>query len=169
MPTAAVLTISDRCSRGEQQDISGPAVAEILLAHGFDVQTREIVADDRPQIESSLRTLAAKAQLVVTTGGTGLALRDVTPEATTAVCERMVEGLAERIRAAGLEETPYAALSRGRAGTLGSSLIVNLPGSPKGAAHSLRAILPLLPHALGLLSGDALTHTAAQHPASQPE
>jgi molybdenum cofactor synthesis domain-containing protein len=162
MSTAAILTISDRCSLGRQQDISGPAVAEILLAHGFDVPEREIVADDRQQIESALRRLASIAQLVVTTGGTGLSPRDVTPEATTAVCERMAEGLAERIRNAGLEQTPFAALSRGRAGTLGTTLIVNLPGSPSGAAHSLRAILPLLPHALELLSDITTTHTASQ-------
>ena len=113
----------------------------------------EIVADDLEGISQTLRRLAHSAELIVTTGGTGLAPRDVTPEATRLVCERIVDGLSERMRAAGLAQTPFAPLSRAVCGTLGTTLIVNVPGSPAGAEASLRAILPLLPHALDLLAG----------------
>ena len=150
--SAAVLTISDSCAAGRRADLSGPAVTKELAAK-FKVVKSEIVADDQPQIEATLRRMASDCDLVVTTGGTGIAARDVTPEATRAVCSRMVEGVAERIRAAGAQQTPLAALSRGVCGVCGQSLILNLPGSPKGAVESLGAVLEILPHAIELLHG----------------
>jgi len=152
-----VLTISDRCSRGVQEDRSGPAVGDLLEAARAAVVVTEILPDEVEVIAAALRRHAANASLIVTTGGTGLAARDVTPEATRMVCDRMVDGLAERMRAEGLRHTPLAALSRGVCGIVsragGAALIVNLPGSPAGATTSLGAILPLLPHALDLLAG----------------
>jgi molybdopterin adenylyltransferase len=148
-----VLTISDRCWRGEQGDLSGPAVCQLLEIAGVGMVTTETLPDELDLIAAALRRYAENANLIVTTGGTGLAVRDVTPEATRLVCERLVDGLAERMRAEGLEHTPFAALSRAVCGTLGGTLIVNVPGSPAGAASSLSAILPLLPHALDLLAG----------------
>ena len=150
---AAVLTISDRCFRGEQVDLSGPAVRQSLAEAGAAVPIVETVPDELDLIAQALRRHAATCNLVVTTGGTGLARRDVTPEATKSVCDRLVEGLAERMRADGLLHTPLAPLSRAVCGTLGATLIINLPGSPSGAKTSLGAILPLLPHALDLLAG----------------
>jgi molybdopterin adenylyltransferase len=153
----AVVTVSDGVSRGIREDASGRAVAELLEGAGFDVKRRDVVPDERAQIEGLLRTLADEAvALVVTTGGTGLGPRDVTPEATRAVIEREAPGLAEEIRAAGRGSTPLAALSRGIAGTRGSTLIVNVPGSERGATESLSAILPALPHALDLLAGQTV-------------
>ena len=151
--TAAILTVSDSCARGQRKDASGPAVAQALRAAKFDVVDQRVVPDERPLIESAIRELCRRAELVVTTGGTGLALRDVTPEATRAVCERIVDGLAERMRSEGMKKTPFAALSRGICGTLGQSLVVNLPGSPTAAIESLGAIIGVLPHALDLLHG----------------
>jgi molybdopterin adenylyltransferase len=148
-----VLTISDRCWRGEQTDLSGPAVCQSLEDAGVGAATAETLPDELELIAAALRRHAESADLIVTTGGTGLAARDVTPEATRMVCERMVDGLAERMRADGMLHTPFAALSRAVCGTLGGTLIVNLPGSPAGAKSSLAAILPLLPHALDLLAG----------------
>jgi molybdopterin adenylyltransferase len=148
-----VLTISDRCFAGTQQDLSGPAVARLLVASGVTHLAAHTLPDDFDQIADALRQNARTASLIVTTGGTGLAARDVTPDATRLVCDRLVEGLAERMRADGLRYTPLAPLSRAVCGTLGSTLILNLPGSPTGAESSLTAILPLLPHALDLLAG----------------
>ena len=151
---AVVITVSDGCFHGQREDLSGPAVAGLLEGAGVPVAAREIVPDEVAEIVAALRRGVAAAELVVTTGGTGLAARDVTPEATRTVCERLVEGLAEVMRAEGARQTPLAALSRAVCGTVGRTLIVNLPGSPAGAASSLAAILPLLPHAVDLLAGD---------------
>jgi len=152
--TAAVLTVSDSASRGERPDLSGPAVAEALKKHNFQIVATEVVPDDRTHIENALLQLTEKARLVVSTGGTGIAERDVTPEATRSVCERLVEGIPERMRSEGAKKTPLAVLSRGICGVRGNSLILNLPGSPKGAVESLEAIIDLVPHALQLLAGN---------------
>ena len=175
MTEAAVITVSDSCSWGQRTDLSGPAVAEELAAHGFDVKIRLLVADERKAIEDALRKSANQVPVVVTTGGPGISARDVTPEATRAVCTRLIEGVSEVMRSEGRKETPYAALSRAVCGTVpvpvaGSaesgartqhreSLILNLPGSPSGAVTSLRIAMPLIKHALQLLSGD-LEHDA---------
>jgi molybdopterin adenylyltransferase len=150
---AVVLTISDRCFRGEQVDLGGPAVSRLLEAEGFGTAKRETLPDEIALIAAALRHHAQTAQLIVTTGGTGLAARDVTPEATRLVCDRLIDGLAERMRTEGLRHTPLASLSRGLCGTVGGTLILNLPGSPAGAETSLSSILPVLPHALDLLAG----------------
>jgi molybdopterin adenylyltransferase len=152
--TAAVLTVSDSSSRGEREDVSGPTLVDALQKRNFKIVATEVIPDDRTHIENALLQLAEKARLVVSTGGTGLAERDVTPEATRAICERIVDGIGERMRLEGAKKTPFAALSRGLCGVRGQSLILNLPGSPKGAIESLEAVIDLLPHALQLLSGN---------------
>ncbi len=150
---AAVLTVSDRCAAGTQVDVSGPALVKMLVEAGLAVEHTATLPDEMGEIAHALRHYAAQADLIVTTGGTGLAPRDVTPEATRLVCERMVEGLGERMRAVGITETPMAPLSRAVCGCVGRTLVVNVPGSPAGAVGSLKAILELLPHALELLAG----------------
>ena len=151
---AAVVTISDSAFQGERHDASGPAVAELLRKNGWTVVDSRVVADDQAVIAATLRELSGHSiQAIFTTGGTGLASRDVTPEATRKVITREVPGLAERIRQEGARATPTAVLSRGLAGVCGTTLILNLPGSPKGAVESLKIVLPVLPHALELLSG----------------
>jgi molybdopterin adenylyltransferase len=160
MADAAVITVSDSCSMGQRVDLSGPAVATELAAQGFDVKLRLLVADEQKAIEDALRAAANAAPLVITTGGTGISARDVTPEATRAVCNRLLDGVSEVMRSEGRRETPYAALSRAVCGTVTSlpphkeTLILNLPGSPRGAVTSLRAAMPLVRHALELLAGD---------------
>jgi molybdenum cofactor synthesis domain-containing protein len=151
---ALVITVSDRSFAGARQDLSGPAISALLRQAGISSITSQIVPDELDMIVTALRQGAQTANLVVTTGGTGLAPRDVTPEATRIVCERIVEGLAETMRSVGIRQTPLAALSRAVCGTVGATLIVNLPGNPRGAETSLQSILPLLPHALQLLRGD---------------
>ena len=152
---AAVITVSDRCSRGECSDEGGPLVAGILKAAGYNVVFTSIVPDEKPRIEAVLREIAdkGKANLIVTTGGTGFAPRDVTPEATQEVCERMVPGIPEAMRYASMQITNRGMLSRAEAGIRGGTLIINLPGSPKAAKENLEAVLPALSHGLEMLQG----------------
>lgn len=163
---AAVLTISDKASRGERVDTSGAAIAELLATIDAAVQRSEVVPDKRTQIADTLRAWADSDELdlIVTTGGTGLGPRDVTPEATAEVIERPTPGLGELMRSAGLKHTPMAALSRGVAGVRGRCLILNLPGSEKGARQNLSAVLDILPHAVELLRGRIGDHTAPSQP-----
>ena len=159
--SAFVLTVSDGVAGGVREDRSGEALAERLAALGFEVG-RAVVADERWAIEEAIVDAAASVPLVVTTGGTGLTPRDVTPQATQAVVDYEIPGLAEAMRADGRRSTPMAALSRAVVGVRGRALIVNVPGSPKGALESLEAIVPALDHALETLAG------AFEHPASAP-
>ena len=152
---AGVLTVSDRCSRGEAEDGSGALLEELLAADGYAVE-RRCVPDERAAIEAALREFAGRTALVLTTGGTGLAPRDVTPEATRAVLEREAPGIAEALRADSRAKTPHGLLSRGAAGTIGATLVVNLPGSTGGCRDGYALLAPALPHALALL-GDTRT------------
>ena len=160
MIQVAIVTVSDSAVAGTRADKSGPALRERVEALGWTVRAQEIVADERDRIAAVLRRLGGSTEplLILTTGGTGVALRDVTPEATRDVIEREAPGLADLIREEGRKATPFAALSRGLAGLRGKSLIVNLPGSPKGAVESLDAIAKLIPHAIDLLEGKTEHH-----------
>ncbi len=151
----AVVTVSDSAIAGTREDRSGPKVSERVASLGWTVAASEVVPDEADQVASLLRRLADSNNIsvILTTGGTGVALRDVTPEATRAVIEREIPGVAEVMRAEGRKATPLAALSRAVAGVRGRSLIVNLPGSPKGAVESLDAIAKLIPHIVDLLEG----------------
>jgi molybdopterin adenylyltransferase len=164
MIQAAVLTISDTCYAGSREDASGPAVQERLEQLGWKVAALEVLPDDAELISQRLATLADGNQLsaIFTTGGTGVAARDVTPEATRVVIDREIPGLAECMRFEGRKSTPLAVLSRGVAGTRGQVLIVNLPGSPRGAVDSLNAVADLAPHILDLLRGNTEHADAAQ-------
>jgi len=154
---AAVLTVSDGVSAGVRDDRSGDVLAELLGEEGFEVE-RRVVADDATQIADAIRALAdTGARLVLTTGGTGFAPRDVTPEATRTVLDREAPGLAEAIRADAIARTPHALLSRGVAGLLGTTLVVNLPGSPGGCRDGFEVVRPALHHGLELAAGDTAT------------
>ena len=155
--SAVVITVSDGVSAGTRKDESGDAVEELLAGQGYEV-TRDLVPDDHDQIVAALRRACEQADLVLTTGGTGFGVRDFTPEATGEVLERDAPGLVHVMLARGLEKTALAALTRARAGTVGKTLVVNLPGSPKGATENLSAIMELIPHALQLLGGDNRHH-----------
>jgi molybdenum cofactor synthesis domain-containing protein len=159
--SALVVTASDRGASGERADATGEGVAGRLQRLGFAVE-RRVVPDDRPIIENAIRDGASRFPLVVTTGGTGLTPRDVTPQATLAVIDYEVPGLAEAMRAAGRRQTPMADLSRSVVGVAGRSLVVNLPGSPKAALESIEAIVPVLEHALETLAGP-FDHAAKSH------
>jgi molybdopterin adenylyltransferase len=152
-----VITVSDGVSAGVREDGSGEALELMLTELGYEV-TRDLVPDEVDSITAAIVAGCGSAPLVVTTGGTGFGLRDVTPEATAAVLEREAPGLVHAMVARGLEATPMAALTRARAGTVGHSLVVNLPGSPKGATENLEAIVDLVPHILQLLEGDNRHH-----------
>lgn len=155
MITAAIITVSDSAVQGTREDRSGPKLRERVEALGWTVAAPELVPDEADQIAAALRRIADAGQVsvILTTGGTGVALRDVTPEATRAVIDREIPGLSELMRSEGRKSTPFAVLSRGLAGTRGRSLIVNLPGSPKGAVESFDAVAKLIPHVVDLLEG----------------
>lgn len=150
-----ILTVSDRSAAGEREDRSGPMIRDIIANQKWEIVGPLVLADDQAEIEAHLVRWADEdgLDLVLTTGGTGFAIRDRTPEATLAVCDRLAPGLAEAMRAASLRVTPHAMLSRAQAGIRGRTLIVNLPGSPKAVRETLQVILPALPHALQVLTG----------------
>jgi molybdopterin adenylyltransferase len=152
---AYVITVSDGAFHGKREDTSGAAVSAMLKSNHFEVSGPEVVPDERPLITAAIvAAVDAGSRLVITTGGTGLGPRDVTPQATLDAIDYEVPGLAEEMRRAGVAKTPMAVLSRGVAGVRGAALVINLPGSPKGAGESLEAVMPVIGHALALLQGD---------------
>jgi molybdenum cofactor synthesis domain-containing protein len=153
-----ILTCSDRCSRGERPDLSGPALADLVRAQGWQVVQTAIVPDDLEQLRDTLSRWADSGEMdiLLTTGGTGFAPRDVTPEATGQVIDRVAPGLAENMRSESLKSTPHAMLSRAAAGIRGRVLIINLPGSPKAAVENFQVVMPVLSHAVELLTDDPL-------------
>ncbi len=151
--TARIITLSDKGSRGERADTAGPAAAEMLKAAGFDVTGIDVLPDEKDLIISKLKELAGSTDLIITTGGTGLAPRDVTPEATRAVIDREVPGIAETMRAAGLKKTNRAMLTRAIAGAIGQTLVINMPGSQKAVKESMAAVIDVLAHAVETLKG----------------
>ena len=157
-----ILTLSDRSSRGERPDSSGPALVDLVQAEGWSVVKQSLLPDEESGIQEILRSWAdsGEVDVILTTGGTGFSPRDVTPEATRAVIDREAPGLAEAMRAASLKVTPHAMLSRIVAGIRRKTLIINLPGSPKGAVENLRVVVPVLPHAIQLLKEDPASDSA---------
>lgn len=155
MLRAAILTVSDSCAHGKREDVSGQTIKDMLPKDKFEICEKKITSDDHQTIADELRYFSDKAgiDLVLTTGGTGLGPRDVTPEATASVCERIVPGLGEILRAEGFRRSPYAVLSRGIAGVRKNTLIINLPGSPKAVRECLEIILDVLPHAVDMMRG----------------
>jgi molybdenum cofactor synthesis domain-containing protein len=155
MIKVAILTVSDSCSQGEREDISGQTIKDMLPEGGFEICRKKIVADEHEKIVNELKHFSDKADIdvVFTTGGTGLGPRDVTPEATASVCEKIIPGLGEMMRAEGLKKTKNAILSRGIAGIYNKTLVINLPGSPRGVKESLEIILNVLPHAVDMMHG----------------
>ncbi len=155
MIRTAILTISDTCSQGNREDVSGQTIAEMLTKDKFEICEKKIIPDDLQTIADELKRFSDEAgvDVVLTTGGTGLGPRDVTPEATASVCQRMAPGFGEIMRAEGLKKTPKAILSRGTAGVRDKTLIINLPGSPKAVRESLETILNILPHAVKMMLG----------------
>jgi molybdopterin adenylyltransferase len=154
MITAAVLTLSDKGARGEREDTGGPLIAEMVKQIGVSVEHYEVIPDDRALIKEKLIGYSKSVDLIITTGGTGLAPRDVTPDATLEVIDREIPGIAEAMRAAGLVKTKRAMLSRAVAGVRGQALIINLPGSPKAIKEGLEAVLEVIPHAIEKIKGD---------------
>jgi molybdenum cofactor synthesis domain-containing protein len=155
MIKAAILTISDSCSQGTRQDQSGPAIKEMLISANIDAGEIIILPDDQDQIAAKLKSLCddTDIDIIITTGGTGFSPRDVTPEATLSVCDRLAPGIMEVSRAEGYKKTPKAILSRGCAGIRNSTLIVNLPGSVKAVTECMEIIGPILPHAVKMMHG----------------
>ena len=161
-PRVAILTVSDRSSSGQRADLSGPALQKLVQDYGWQLVESDIVPDEQEQIQTRLVSWAdtGKVDLILTTGGTGFTRRDVTPEATLAVCQRMAPGLAEVMRASSLQVTPHGMLSRAVAGIRATTLIVNLPGSPKAAGENLAAIAAVIPHAVQMLQDDPDTESS---------
>ncbi len=156
MLSVAIITISDKGSRGEREDLSGPAIRQLVETLSVDVVSYQIIPDDKTDISSAIRKCAdtLKCDLIITTGGTGVGPRDVTPEATRDVIEKEIPGMSEVMRVEGLKKTPHAMISRAVVGIRGRSLVVNLPGSPKAVKENLQAILPAIPHTIAKIKGD---------------